>query len=55
MTKFYIDLPRATVEGFVNYQYAFSNNAFSTDVIICNDDPDFITKAEFDTIDWSTQ
>lgn len=55
VTKFYIDLPRASVEAMANYSYAFSNNAFSTDVIICNDDAGFITKAQFDAIDWSTQ
>jgi len=53
--KMYIDLPRATVEAMANYTYAFSNNAFTTDKIICNDDADFITKEEFDAIDWSTQ
>lgn len=48
--KMYIDLPRAIVEGFTNYQYAFSNNAVSTDLIVCNDDEDFITKEEFDAL-----
>ena len=52
--KLYINLPRATVEAWTNYQYAFSNNAFTTDVIICSDDEGFITKEEFDAIDWST-
>lgn len=46
--KMYIDKPRATVEGFSNYRYAFSNSAVTTDVIICNDDAGFITKEEFD-------
>lgn len=55
VTKFYIDLPRASVEAMANYSYAFSNNAFSTDVIICNDDEGFLTKAEFDAIDWSAE
>lgn len=53
--KMFIDLPRATVESFANYQYAFSDNAVTTDVIVCNDDEGFMTKEEFDDIDWSTQ
>lgn len=52
--KMFIDLPRATVETFTNYQYAFSNGAVTTDVIICNDDAGFMTKKEFDAIDWET-
>ena len=52
--KMFIDLPRATVETFTNYQYAFSNGAVTTDVIICNDDAGFMTKEEFDAIDWET-
>lgn len=52
--KMFIDLPRATVETFTNYQYAFSNSAVTTDVIICNDDEGFMTKEEFDAIDWAT-
>lgn len=50
--RIYIDLPRATVEGFTNYNYAFCNNANKKSIIICNDDADWITKAEFDAIDW---
>ena len=52
--KFFIDLPRATVEGMANYNVTFSNGSISADKIICNDDPGFITKEEFDAIDWST-
>ena len=52
--KLFIDKPRATVESFKNYPYAFSNGTFGTDIIVCNDDPDFMTKEEFDAIDWST-
>jgi hypothetical protein len=52
--RIYIDLPRATVEGFTNYNYAFCNNANKKSIIICNDDADWITKAEFDAIDWET-
>lgn len=48
LEKMYIDLPRATVEAFTNYQYAFMNNASKTGIIVCNDDADFIDKATFD-------
>ena len=51
LTHVYIDLPRATVETLPNYNYAFMNNASKQDIIICNDDDDFISKEEFDTID----
>lgn len=54
MTKMFIDLPRTTVEATTNYANAYSDNSFSTDVIICNDDEGFITQEEFDAIDWST-
>ena len=54
LTKIYIDLPRATVESFTNYQYAFMNDTTKTGIIVCNDDEGFITKEEFDAIDWST-
>lgn len=59
ITKMFIDLPRATVEAFKNYQYAFaswssSTQSLTTDVIVCNDDAEFITKEEFDAIDWAT-
>lgn len=48
--KMYIDLPRATVEAFTNYQYAFMNNTSKTGIIVCNDDPGFIDKASFDAL-----
>lgn len=54
MRKLFIDKPRATVESFKRYSYAFSNSTFGTDIIVCNDDPGFMTKEEFDAIDWST-
>lgn len=50
LEKMYIDLPRATVESFTNYQYAFMNNTSKTGIIVCNDDAGFISKAEFDTL-----
>lgn len=53
LLKMYIDLPRATVESFTNYQYAFMSDTTKTSIIVCNDDDDFITKAAFDIIDWS--
>lgn len=54
LAKIFIDLPRATVETFTNYQYAFMNDTSKTGIIICNDDEGFMTKDEFDAIDWST-
>ena len=53
MIKMFIDLPRATVETFTNYQYTFMNNANKTGIIVCNDDEGFITREEFDAIDWA--
>lgn len=47
---FYIDKPRATVEGFSGYSVAFMNNASKQSVIICNDDPEFIDKTTFDNL-----
>lgn len=47
----YIDLPRATVEAFTNYQYAFMNNTSKTGIIVCNDDEGFISKTVFDNED----
>lgn len=52
--KMYIDLPRATVEAMTYYSNGFSHGYISTDKIICNDDEVFLTKEEFDAIDWST-
>lgn len=54
LAKIFINLPRATVEKFQYYSSAFSNGTLTTDVIICNDDEGFITKEEFDAIDWAT-
>lgn len=54
LKKVFIDLPRATVEAFTYYSTAFSLSQHSTDIIICNDDEDFMTQEEFDTIDWAT-
>ena len=54
LEKMFINLPRAIVEGFNYYQYAFMNDTTKTGIIICNDDEDFLTKEEFDAIDWST-
>lgn len=55
MIKIFIDVPRATIETRYDYQYAFMNNANKTGIIVCNDDEGFISRAEFDAIDWSTQ
>lgn len=54
MKKIFIDLPRASVETMNGYTTAFSNNTVSIDKIICNDDAGFMSKEEFDAIDWST-
>lgn len=47
LNKLYIDLPRAVVETFEGY----ANNAGT---IVCNDDEGFMTKEQFDAIDWAT-
>lgn len=49
--KMFIDKPRATVEVMTNYSTKFGA---TNSTIICNDDEGFITRAEFDAIDWST-
>jgi hypothetical protein len=54
LIKMFIDLPRATVETFTNYKYAFMNNTNKTGIIVCNDDEGFMTQDEFDAIDWAT-
>ena len=54
LTKLYINKPRATVEAMTNYNYAFMNDTTKTGIIICNDDEGFITKEQFDAIDWAT-
>lgn len=48
LEKLYIDKPRAEVEAHQYYANAFTGGQKSTDIIICNDDADFITKEEFD-------
>lgn len=53
LSKIFIDLPRATVESFTNYQYAFMNDTTKTGIVVCNDDAGFMTQTEFDAIDWS--
>ena len=50
LEKIYIDLPRATVEAFSGYQYAFMNDTSKTGIVICNDDLGFINKATFDAL-----
>lgn len=54
LQKIYINLPRATVETLAGYSYAFMNDNTKTDIVVCNDDEGFITKEEFDAIDWGT-
>jgi hypothetical protein len=55
LKKVYINLSRATVESMANYAYAFMGDGNKQNLIVCNDDTDFITKEEFDAIDWSIQ
>lgn len=55
LSKIFIDLPRARVQNLGGYSYAFMNDTSKTGIIVCNDDTGFITKEEFDAIDWSTQ
>lgn len=50
LEKMYIDLPRATVESFYGYTWAFMNDTNKTGIIVCNDDPGFITEQEFDAL-----
>lgn len=57
--KVFIDLPRATVESFTYYNCGFStisnqDNEAAKNRIVCNDDKEWLTKEEFDAIDWST-
>lgn len=54
LTKIFIDKPRATVEGMAGYTNAFSYDTKTTDIIVCNDDEGFMTREEFDAIDWAT-
>ncbi len=50
--KIFINLPRATVQSFTNYTYAFCNSSSKQSIIVCNDDAGWLTKEEFDAIDW---
>ena len=54
LKKLFIDKPRATVEAMTGYAQAFQGNTgqAAKDKIICNDDAGFMTKAQFDAIDW---
>ena len=51
LEKMYIDLPRATVEAFTDYKYAFMDDTTKTGIIVCNDDEGFISKTVFDNED----
>lgn len=53
LRRIFFDLPRATVEAMSQYANKFSGNTVhSTCEIICNDDSDWLTLAQFDAIDW---
>lgn len=51
LKKIFIDKPRATVEGMASYSNKFGA---TNSTIICNDDEGFMTREEFDAIDWTT-
>ena len=51
LTTIFINLPRATIETYTYYSVKWgATNA----TIICNDDEGWMTKEEFDAIDWAT-
>ena len=53
LKRIFVNKPRADLGGY--YNYFWSNNTVPADCqIICNDDEGFITKEEFDAIDWET-
>ena len=52
LEKIYIDLPRATVESFANYQYKWSYDSLPNCEVICNDDNDFISATTFRNTEW---
>lgn len=51
LNKIFINLPRTKVETLSGYSKAFCDDANKINCIVCNDDPGFISKEEFDTID----
>lgn len=52
LQKMYINLPRSEITVKGGYRYAFMDDTSKVGIIVCNDDEDFITKEEFDAIDW---
>lgn len=56
LKRLYINRPRVEVEAISGYSVAWCGNAnYGNKVtIICNDDEGWLTKEEFDAIDWST-
>ena len=48
-------MPRAEVEAMDGYKYKFVGKTAQAVTIVCNDDADWITKEEFDAIDWTTR
>lgn len=50
LEKIYINKPRAQVEAFTGYSNAFMGDSTKTGIIVCNDDQEFITEAEFDAL-----
>ena len=55
VTKIFIDRPKAGIENLTYYSTKWSNNTLSSDCqIIGNDEEGFMTKEQFDSIDWAT-
>lgn len=54
LKRVFIDKTRAQVAAMTNYNYLFSNNTISADVIVCNDEPGFMNQEQFEAIDWET-
>ena len=54
LQRIFIDRPRSEVEALSGYNYAFQGDTSQTakDRIICNDDEGFMTREQFDAIDW---
>lgn len=55
VTKIFIDRSKAGIENLTYYSTKWSNNTLSSDCqIIGNDEEGFMTKEQFDSIDWAT-
>lgn len=52
--KIFVDRPRAEVEKIEGYNYGWRNRTDGYKYVVCNDDEGFISKEEFDAVDWSS-